>query len=247
MINKIKKLPQALDWYFSKWILRKKIIKRRLKYFYMYLDLQVEGISRTLAFYKTREEDKIQVMRKYLTKGMIILDCGSNIGFYPLLEAELLKADGEIYAIEPDIRNFIILKKNIQLCPYGDIIKPFNMAVSNKTGTEKMFVATKSNLNKLYSSDDGDFIDRHDIEESVDVETITIDDFCLREDIQIDFLRMDIEGYEVEVFQGMKNTFDNAKKGLMVLLELHPHAYSNERSFSFELEMLFKKGFIALS
>ena len=245
MLNKIKNLPRAIDWYFSKYVLRKKAIKRSLKYFDMYLDLQVQGISRTLAFYKTREEDMIQVIQEYLKKDMIVLDCGSNIGFYPLLEAEILKGGGKIFAFEPDIRNFAMLKENIQLCSYGKTIKPFNMAVSNKTGTEKMFVATQSNLNKLYSSDDQAFIDRHTIEESIDVDTITVDDFCLRENVQIDFLRMDIEGYEVEVFQGMRDTFKNAQSGFMVLLELHPHAYSEDRSFASELKLLFDQGFIA--
>ena len=245
MLNKLVRLPQAIDWYFSKYILQKKTIKRRLKYFDMHLDLQVEGISRTLAFYKTREEDMIQVIKEYLKEGMTVLDCGSNIGFYPLLEAEIIKNSGEIYAFEPDKRNFVMLKKNIELCPYGNIIKPFNMAVSNKTGTEKMYVATQSNLNKLYSGDDGDFAERHNVEESIEVDTITIDDFCLEKNTQIDFLRMDIEGFEVEVFQGMKDTFQNSKSGFMVFLELHPHAYSNERSFATELTTLLENGFLA--
>jgi len=245
MFNNLIRLPQAIDWYFSKYILQKKTIKRRLKYFDMHLDLQVEGISRTLAFYKTREEDMIQVIKEYLKEGMTVLDCGSNIGFYPLLEAEIMKNNGQIYAFEPDERNFVLLEKNIQLCPYGETIKPYNMAVSNKSGTERMFVATASNLNKLYSNDDQDFIERHTVEESVDVETITVDDFCSRENVQIDFLRMDIEGYEVEVFQGMRGTFKNAQSGFMVLLELHPHAYSEDRSFASELKLLFDQGFIA--
>ena len=245
MLSKLLRLPQAIDWYFSKYILRKKTIKRSLKYFEMHLDLQVEGISRTLAFYKTREEDMIQIIQEYLKEGMTVLDCGSNIGFYPLLEVEIMKNNGQIYAFEPDERNFVLLEKNIQLCPYGEAIKPYNMAVSNKSGTERMFVATASNLNKLYSNDDQDFIERHTVEESVDVETITVDDFCSRENVQIDFLRMDIEGYEVEVFQGMRDTFKNAQSGFMVLLELHPHAYSEDRSFASELKLLFDQGFIA--
>ena len=245
MLRKIKNLPRAIDWYFSKLVLGKKYIKRPLKYFDMYLDLDVKGISRTLAFYKTREEDMVQVIQEYLKKDMIVVDCGSNIGFYPLLEAEILKGSGKIFAIEPDKRNFKMLEKNIELSKYGSIIKARNIAVSNKTGNEKMYVATQSNLNKLYSADDKDFIQRHGVEKSVDVETITLDDFCAKEKVQVDFLRMDIEGYEVEVFQGMRDTFKNAKKGFMVLLELHPHAYSEERSFAKELELLFEQGFNA--
>ena len=66
-----------------------------------------------------------------------------------------------------------------------------------------------------------------------------------QENIIPDFIRMDIEGFEVEVFQGMKNIFINAKSGFMIFLELHPHAYSEERSFAKELEKLFDLGYFA--
>jgi len=56
---------------------------------------------------------------------------------------------------------------------------------------------------------------------------------------------MDIEGYEVEVFQGMRKTCKNAKSGFMILLELHPNLYSEKRSFAKELEKLFQLDFRA--
>ncbi len=236
---------RELSWFISKIILRKSIILSKLKEFEMYLDLVTPGISKTLFVHKTREDDMIQVIKEVLKPGMTVIDCGSNIGFYPLLEANILKNSGAIYAIEPDQRNYKLLEKNITLSPYGKIIKPYEMAVSNQNGVSKMFVAEQSNLNKLSSKDDKTFSKRHVVDGTVDVKTITMDDFCNHENIIPDFIRMDIEGFEVEVFQGMKNLFTNAKSGFMVFLELHPHAYSEERSFAGELEKLFKLGYFA--
>jgi len=119
------------------------------------------------------------------------------------------------------------------------------MAVSNQNGVSKMFVAEQSNLNKLSSKDDKSFSERHSVDSTVDVKTITMDDFCNQESIIPNFVRMDIEGFEVEVFQGMQNLFSDAKSGFMVFLELHPHAYSEERSFARELEKLFDIGYFA--
>jgi FkbM family methyltransferase len=236
---------RRLDWFLSKRVLGKTIIKRKLNDFEMFLDLITPGISKTLAVYKTREDDMIQVIKEELKPGMTVIDCGSNIGFYPLLEANILKNNGVIYAIEPDIRNYNILNKNVELCQYGATIKPFQMAVSNKNGVSKMFVAEQSNLNKLSSKDDKSFSERHSVNSTVEVKTTTMDDFCIKENISPNLVRMDIEGFEVEVFQGMKNIFEEAESGFMVFLELHPHSYSKERSFAKELEKLFELGYYA--
>ena len=40
---------------------------------------------------------------------------------------------------------------------------------------------------------------------------------------ELDFVRMDIEGSEVEVLEGMKRTLKAANPGFKILLELHPH------------------------
>jgi len=245
MINRLLLFFRRLDWFIAKRIFGKKTIRRKLKDFEMYLDLITPGISKTLAIYKTREDDMIQVIKEELKAGMTVIDCGSNIGFYPLLEANILKNKGAIYAIEPDIRNYNILNKNVELCQYGTTIKPFQMAVSNENGISKMFVTKQSNLNKLSSKDDKSFSERHSVDSTVEVKTTTMDDFCNQENIIPDFIRMDIEGFEVEVFQGMKNIFKTAKNGFMIFLELHPHAYSEERSFSKELEKLFNLGYFA--
>jgi len=245
MFKRIIHFMRRLDWFIAKKIFRKKTIQRRLKYFKMHLDLITPGISKTLAVYKSREDDMIQVIREELKPGMTVIDCGSNIGFYPLLEANILKNEGSIYAIEPDIRNYNVLKKNIEFCQYRSILNPFQMAVSNQNGVSKMFVTEKSNLNKLSSKDDKTFSERHSVDSTVEVKTKTMDDFCNQENIIPDFIRMDIEGFEVEVFQGMEKIFKTAKNGFMIFLELHPHAYSEERSFARELEKLFDLGYFA--
>ena len=178
-------LYRRSNWFYNKHILRRSVIKRKLLDVEMYLDLITPGISKTLALYKTREDDMVQVLKELLRPGMTIIDCGSNIGFYPLLESKILKNKGEVYAIEPDVRNFKILEKNVRLNGGKSIIKTFNIAVSNKTGSQKMFVAEQSNLNKLLSSSSDNFPKRHNVDEIVDVETITMDDLLYAPEIMI--------------------------------------------------------------
>ncbi len=238
-------LLRFLDWLINKYILRRTEFKRKLRDVEMYLDLVTPGISKALAIYKSREDDMVQIIKEVLKPGMVVVDCGSNIGFYPLLESKILNGKGAIYAIEPDSRNYRVLEKNKNIPSLQSEIKTFNIALSNNTGMQQMFVAERANLNKLVSSGGDSFPDRNSVNEIINVETMTMDDFCTSQKITPDFVRMDIEGFEVEVFQGMKNIFKNAKSGFMVFLELHPNAYTHERSFSHELEILMNQGFYA--
>ncbi|TFB10601.1 FkbM family methyltransferase [Candidatus Marinimicrobia bacterium MT.SAG.3] len=243
MIERVMILLRKIDLYFSKYILRKKLIVRKVLNNKMYLDLVTDGISHSLAIHRIREADMTQIIEKYVTKGMNILDVGSNIGYYPLLEASILKESGKIYSFEPDPRNYRILLKNITLNEYDAIITPFNLAVFNKEGEEEMLLAEASNLSKLSSTDDDNFLSKHKIERTYKVKTTTVDKFLSDKDFTPDFVRMDVEGNEVEIFQGMKNTLLNASGGFRILLELHPHSYSKDHDFGNELTKLFDTGF----
>jgi FkbM family methyltransferase len=236
---------RALDWLLNKYIFRRTQFKRKLRDVEMYLDLVNPGISKVLSVYRTREDDMVQVIKEELKPGMTVVDCGSNIGFYPLLASKILNGSGKIFAIEPDERNFRILEQNATLHQSDVKIKTFKMALSNSTGMQKMFVAERANLNKLVSDGKDDFAERSKVNQTIDVDTMTMDDFCTKHKISVDFVRMDIEGFEVEVFEGMKNVFKNAKSGFKVFLELHPIAYSKERSFADELNKLIGLGFFA--
>ena len=63
------------------------------------------------------------------------------------------------------------------------------------------------------------------IKETVEVESRTLDDL-VGEQLKIDFIRMDIEGAEVEAIKGMQNTLKR-NKNLKLFIELHPHNRKN--------------------
>lgn len=234
-----------MDWLVSKYLLQKKIIRRKIQDMEMFLDLVNPGISRSLMVNGIRELDKVVVLRRFLKEGMVVLDCGSNIGYYPLFESSIVKEAGKVYAFEPDPRNYKLLIKNIRFSPYKNIIEAYAMAISNLSGEELLFMARKSNLSKISTGDDKSFLERHPIKENTIIRTISIDEFCQNNSTELDFVRMDIEGYEVEVFQGMYKTCKYAKKGFSVLIELHPHLYSSTHSFAAELEKVLKLNFRA--
>jgi len=239
MLNKLKpkELIYRIDWYANKYLFNNRLIKRRLKEVTMFLDTQTDGISRTLSIKRVREEDMVFLMKKYIKPGQVVIDCGSNIGFYPLLESKLVGDKGHIVCIEPDYRNYELLQKNISLI---DNVKTslFNMAISDKKGVMTLDIGGPSNLNKIVASE------ASVNSETVDVEVDTIDNLVNRLNLKPDFIRMDIEGHEVEVISGMRETIKSAPPGFVIFFELHPDEYSETHSLERQLEFLYSEGFI---
>jgi hypothetical protein len=54
------------------------------------------------------------------------------------------------------------------------------------------------------------------------VKTITLDEF-LKDKPPVDFIMMDIEGYETRAIKGMPYTLKNARIGTKICLEIHPN------------------------
>ena len=80
-----------------------------------------------------------EVIEKQIKKGDVILDIGANIGFYTLIMAKLVGEKGKVYAFEADPTNFEILKKNVEVNGYKNIVL-VNKVVSNKNEKIKFYV-----------------------------------------------------------------------------------------------------------
>lgn len=239
LISNPDEIVRRIDWFFNANVFKRKYIKRKLKHITMLLDTQTQGISKTLATKGVREEDMISLLEKYLKPGSTIIDCGSNIGFYPMLQAHIMENQGEIVCIEPDPRNYKLLVKNLELVDPRVKMHSFNIAISDKAGRLKLDVSAESNLNKITYSPEN----VTDGVKVIDVEVDTVDSIVKKLDLSPDFLRMDIEGHEVEVIAGMTDTIRNAKAGFIIFFELHPSVYNDDHSMVNQLNKLFEAGF----
>ena len=76
--------------------LGKRFVKRKIYNYKMYLDLYDRGISRALWLFGDRELEHKYMLEKIIKPGMSILDIGSNIGYYPLLELNLIGDKGTL-------------------------------------------------------------------------------------------------------------------------------------------------------
>jgi len=173
------------------------------KKFKMSLDTS-EYIQGHLFVFDCFEPDTILLIEQITKKGDVILDVGANIGYLSLVFAHSTGSGGKVYSFEPEQNNYNKLLKNISLNSYNNI-ESHKIAFSNKETKIKLFKSKDNNLGSHSLIYNPDVLD----EEFEFVDTITCDKFITDNNImQVDIIKIDVEGAEYEVLQGMTNTLE---------------------------------------
>jgi FkbM family methyltransferase len=140
----------------------------------------------------------------------IILDVGAHVGDTTELYRKYF-SQSKIFCFEPFSESCDYLKKRFI---NDSNIKIVETALGSKDETKTLYVSNYSNLNSLQRPNERawGFAD----EKSVDVETITLDQFCLENDIkQIDILKLDVQGSELDVLMGSETLLEKGNISLV--------------------------------
>lgn len=157
----------------------------------------------------------------------LIIDCGANIGLTALKLAKAFPYS-KVLSIEPDINNFNQLVKNTALLPN---IKPMHNAVWSNFCQIQMDSSFR----------DGQDWSKHTSESDIgEINAITIVSIIENEQVEfIDFLKIDIEGAEKEIFKDLE-TASFLSKTKILALEIHDefnirkHIYSILKAYNFD-------------
>lgn len=184
------------------------------------IEMVIDGFTIFVPRYIRRFEDRefysICLFSEAIQPGSTVLDVGANVGYYTLLASRLVGAQGHVYAIEPDPRNLQFLTKNLRAnrCVNVDVL-PF--AISDRSGLMTLYLdidPTETSLTYQQRRSKA-------IVGSLDVECVSIDELCEKENIQkVDVIKMDIEGGEFKALLGAKETF--RKNNVTLLIEFLP-------------------------
>jgi FkbM family methyltransferase len=172
----------------------------------MELDSNKSGLDRDLLLDGIREPIATGHILGLLKEDDVVLEVGANIGYYALIEARICK---KIYAVEPHPENFGRLLRNIELNGLSNVITQQG-AFGEKSGTIPLYCSDLSNWHSCRDApkSENDFID---------VDCFTIDDFAAQNEVPT-FIKMDVEGYELEVLRGAEKTLKSIRH---LFLELH--------------------------
>ena len=172
------------------------------------LDLSINGVYGEL---------DTKIIREEIHEGDIVIDVGANIGYYTLIFAQLVGSSGKVFAFEPESKNFEILKKNIEINNYPNIVAEQKI-VSDKSGIVKLFIAEHGivghRINQQKSS-----------QKFIEVESIILDNYIkkLNLDNKINFIKIDVEGSEPKVLEGAKEIMQKSNQ-LKIFTEFNREA-----------------------
>ncbi|MFQ6016730.1 MAG: FkbM family methyltransferase [Kiloniellaceae bacterium] len=219
-------------------LLGKRFIKKRIHDYWMFLDARDRGISRTLLLFGRREEDHRIILEKVLHEGMTVLDIGANIGYYALMESRLVGPSGRVIAVEPSPENVELLERNLATNGCDNVLV-LPIAISDRSGRRALWLSELSNLHSFHEREDGS---GHMSGQTIEVETRTVPDVMAGLD-KPDLIRMDVEGHEVDVINGMLAAVENGDMAPMILFETHRRHYTADHDIVGPLSRLFDCGY----
>lgn len=133
-----------------------------------------------------------------LKRGDTVFDCGANEGFMSVLYAAKVGPTGKVVAFEPEPKNCEIIRKNAEINGLNNIVI-VQKALSDIVGTTS-FAA------EMVQSPD---------RAGITVEMDMLDNYA---HMPCDFIKIDVEGYELPVIRGAHKILD---KGPAIELEMH--------------------------
>lgn len=158
----------------------------------------IDVIERAVYVSGSWDEHVALLMMDSLTEGQTVVDIGANIGYFTLLASKLVGTSGKVLAIEPSHRN---LKK---LCEHLWLNVATNVAVlSVAAGRGKTRVSISF---PTYNNCGAATLRPIKSLQSHQALQVALDDVFEAHSIRPDFIKMDIEGFELEALRGMERT-----------------------------------------
>jgi FkbM family methyltransferase len=179
---------------------------------------------------KKREWATMELFRRILKEGDIVIEVGAHIGYISLYFKKLV-GDGQVIVFEPGINNLPYLRKNVE----GKNIEVIAKAIGKEESKCSFFLDNLSGQNNSLVKD---FYVRQENEQQAfvsestgaretEVEMITLDGFVEERGIVPSFLKIDVEGFELQALEGMKRLLAKYPPIIMVEVQMQHETVVN--------------------
>lgn len=197
----------------ARWTGVRTITRRGLR---LWCDFSVDDVGWTLYSYGCLDYFDEQAMRRLLPPGGIAIDAGANIGYYSLLLARWTGSAGRVVSFEPVPFTYSFLQRN--LGRNGGInVTPVNCALGSGAGRVRMTNPSGARIGHFSVAESGGF----------EVPCATLDGEIARLGLgRVDFIKIDVQGYELEVLRGAEDCLHRFRPSLMFEVDkkaLHEH------------------------
>lgn len=158
-------------------------------------------VGRSFKEYGQFSQGEFDLFTHFVGPGAIVLDVGANIGAHTVPLAQLVGATGVVVAFEPQPTLHRILCANLVLNSIPNVLT-YAMALGNSEGECIIPLLDYSQPNNFGG------IGMDMVEEGEAVPLGKLDDFNLE---RLDFLKVDVEGFESKVLEGAAETIERCR------------------------------------
>lgn len=189
-------------------------MRQVFRYDIQYL-LDLSDYQEWLIFFYQNQDSSFGIL-EYVAESNIIIDVGGNIGQTALMVANKIGKDGLVYAFEPYPPTYEKFINNLSLNPKINNIKIYPIGIGKNLMNLDMFqdCITNSGANRVVYNHQKDLPGLHNV-------TInSLDTFVRQEDMpKIDLIKIDVEGFEMNVLLGAIQTLKKYKPGLYIEID----------------------------
>ena len=180
------------------------VLCRVLSKYIFYADTEDLGLTPHLCLDGFWESWVTLAMARILKPGMHFLDVGANQGYFTLLMADAVEDDGRVLAIEPNPHLLERLKLSLEVNGYLHRTTIVQKAALNTCGELVRLAipahrAMDATVNEMANG----------TTERLEVETVTLDDLT-RDWSRVDLIKIDAEGAEEKIWQGLREKIGRA-------------------------------------
>ena len=162
-------------------------------------------IGYNVTFFGTYEPELRALMRRYLVPGGVAVDIGANVGWHTLLMARLIGPTGRVLAVEANPSVRARLSEHLQANHLSNVT-----IVASALGDQPGRLRFLAPPVDAFGAGDGHVAGEKDkgSQHIVETEVTTLDVLAEQEMLQrLDFVKIDVEGFEWPVLQGASATF----------------------------------------
>ena len=187
----------------------------RVRDFMMFVNTKDMMLTPYLIMYGCWEIHITPLFEGLIKEGFTVIDIGAHMGYYTVTAGLRVGRSGRVYAFEPAPNNYDILRRNIEVNGLSNIVIPSQKALLNKEGeVEFRAYETQTAGSSIFTKNP------QTAGQTISVQTTTLDAF-LGDNLKVDLIKLDAEGAEPLVFEGMKNVIKNSPN-LKIIMEFAP-------------------------
>lgn len=191
------------------------IVRRGLR---LETDLRVDDVGWTLYSYGCLDYWDERIIRKLLHPGAVCLDIGAHIGYYSLLMSRWVGPSGKVISFEPMPYTYSFLATNLQRNRARNVVAK-QTAVGDIAGYVQMEVADNRRLGWSSVSESGNTkVSCTSVDAEIEANRLEM----------VDFIKIDVEGYELNVLRGCEQTIKQLRPKIM--FEVNERALRQHRA-----------------